>query len=207
MQTEKLRHPSNVITLHFQFSKAFNINILIQHLSAMEGWVIYWQNNGHRLWHSSESRKGFLNLVMIMCVCVCVYDVPGGSDGKESTCNAGDLGSIPGSGRFPGEGNGNLLQYSCLGILWTEVPGGPQSMGSQRVGHDWQGLTLSLHTHTSYIGSTREGQLCGLSSWRGWGIPNFCFLNSWEYNQHSQEISTHLIWSLEEMVGLLSEFW
>ena len=38
----------------------------------------------------------------------------GGSDDKESDCNAGDLGSIPGSGRFPGEGNGNPLQYSCL---------------------------------------------------------------------------------------------
>ena len=38
----------------------------------------------------------------------------GSSDGKESACNAGGLGSIPGSGRFPGEGNGNLLQYSCL---------------------------------------------------------------------------------------------
>ena len=39
---------------------------------------------------------------------------PGGSDGKESTCNSGDLGSIPGSGRFPGEGDGNPLQYSLL---------------------------------------------------------------------------------------------
>ena len=39
---------------------------------------------------------------------------PGGSDGKESACNAGDQGSIPGSGRSPGEGNGNALQYSCL---------------------------------------------------------------------------------------------
>ena len=38
----------------------------------------------------------------------------GGSDGKESACNMGDLGSIPGSGRSPGEGNGNPLQYSCL---------------------------------------------------------------------------------------------
>ena len=37
-----------------------------------------------------------------------------GSDGKESACNAGDLGSILGSGRSPGEANGNLLQYSCL---------------------------------------------------------------------------------------------
>ena len=39
---------------------------------------------------------------------------PGGSAGKESTCNAGDLGSIPGLGRAPGEGNHNPLQYSCL---------------------------------------------------------------------------------------------
>ena len=39
---------------------------------------------------------------------------PGSSNGKASTYNAGDLGSIPGSGRSPGEGNGNPLQYSCL---------------------------------------------------------------------------------------------
>ena len=39
---------------------------------------------------------------------------PGGSDGKASAYNAGDPGSIPGSGRSPGEGNGNPLQYSCL---------------------------------------------------------------------------------------------
>ena len=51
----------------------------------------------------------------------------GGSDGKESACNAGDLGSIPGLGRSSGEGNGNLLQYSCLensidrGTWWTAV--------------------------------------------------------------------------------------
>ena len=39
----------------------------------------------------------------------------GGSEGKESACSAGDPGFIPGSGRPPGEGNGNPLQYSCLG--------------------------------------------------------------------------------------------
>ena len=42
------------------------------------------------------------------------YGFPGGSDGKASVYNAGDQGSIPGSRRFPGEGNGNPLQYSCL---------------------------------------------------------------------------------------------
>ena len=39
---------------------------------------------------------------------------PGGSEGKASACNAGDPGYIPGSGRSPGKGNGNPLQYSCL---------------------------------------------------------------------------------------------
>ena len=41
-------------------------------------------------------------------------NLPGGSDDKESACSAGHPGSIPGSGRYPGEGNGNSLQYSCL---------------------------------------------------------------------------------------------
>ena len=55
--------------------------------------------------------------------------VPGDSDNKESACNAGDLGSIPGSRRSPGEGNGNLLQYTCLespldrGAWWATVHG------------------------------------------------------------------------------------
>ena len=54
---------------------------------------------------------------------------PGGSDGKASACNAGDPGLIPGSGRSPGEGNGNPLQYSCLknsidgGAWWATVHG------------------------------------------------------------------------------------
>ena len=54
---------------------------------------------------------------------------------KNLPANARDWGSIPGSGRFPGEGNGNPLQYSCWKIPWTEKPGRLQSMGSPRVGH------------------------------------------------------------------------
>ena len=55
---------------------------------------------------------------------------PAGSDGKESACNAGDPGLIPGLGRFPGEGTGNSLQYFCLenpmdrGAWWARVHGG-----------------------------------------------------------------------------------
>ena len=48
-----------------------------------------------------------------MCVCVCM-DFCLSSQVKASACNAGDLGSIPGLGRSPGEGNGIPLQYSCL---------------------------------------------------------------------------------------------
>ena len=54
---------------------------------------------------------------------------PGGSEVKAHTCNAGDMGSIPGLGRFLGEGNGNPLQYSCLekpmdgGVWWAAVHG------------------------------------------------------------------------------------
>ena len=57
------------------------------------------------------------------------FDFPGGSEVKTSACNAGDLGSIPGLGRSPGEGNGNPLQYSCLenpidgGVWWSVVHG------------------------------------------------------------------------------------
>ena len=43
-----------------------------------------------------------------------IWGFPGGSDGKDSVCNVGDLGSIPGSERSPGGGHGNPFQYSCL---------------------------------------------------------------------------------------------
>ena len=51
------------------------------------------------------------------------WGFPGGSDGKESACRVGDLGSIPGLGRSPGEGNGYPLQCSCLRIPWAGEPG------------------------------------------------------------------------------------
>ena len=59
----------------------------------------------------------------------------GGSDSKESACNAGDLGLIPGLGRFPEEGTGNPLQYSCLDNSMDRGIWGLQFMGSRRVTH------------------------------------------------------------------------
>ena len=61
---------------------------------------------------------------------------PGGFNSKASACNVGDLGSIPGLERSPGEGNSNPPSTLAWTILWMEEPGRLQSMGSQRVGHD-----------------------------------------------------------------------
>ena len=60
-------------------------------------------------------------------------------DGKESACNGGEPGSIPGSGRSPGEGNGNPLQYSCLensmerGAWWSLVHGVAESDATEQL--------------------------------------------------------------------------
>ena len=88
--------------------------------------------------------------------------VIGGSDSKASAYNAGDPGSIPGSGRSPGEGNGNPLQYSCLenpmdgGAWWA--------MGLQRVRYDWATSLsflsfLSAFIYVSFLQRTFRAQL------------------------------------------------
>ena len=63
-------------------------------------------------------------------------DFPHSSVGKESTCNAGDPSSIPGSGRSPGEGDGNPLQYSCLEKPMDRGAWRATVSGVTRVGHD-----------------------------------------------------------------------
>ena len=73
---------------------------------------------------------------ILVTKCVMNMDFPGSSGSKESASNVGDLDSIPGLGRSPGEGNGNPLQYSYLenpmdrGAWWAPVPWG------HRVEHD-----------------------------------------------------------------------
>ena len=81
---------------------------------------------------------------------------PYSSVGKESACNAGDPGSVPGSGRSPGEGNGNPLQYSCLenlkdrGAWWATVHGvtrvGPDLMTKPPPNH-FNKSNLYFHRH------------------------------------------------------------
>ena len=70
-----------------------------------------------------------LCFLLIITLSLSLLGFPGGSDGNTSACNVGDPGLIPGSGRSPGEGNGNPLQYSCLenpmprGTWWATVHG------------------------------------------------------------------------------------
>ena len=68
------------------------------------------------------------------------WEFPGGSDGKESTCNAGDPSSISEAGRSPGKGNGNQLSILARKIPWTEEPGRQQS----------EPLTPKLHPFFSF---------------------------------------------------------
>ena len=61
-----------------------------------------------------------------------MIDFPHSSVGKESTCNAGDSGSIPGLGRTSRKGKATHSSILAWGIPWTKEPGGPQSLGSQK---------------------------------------------------------------------------
>ena len=90
---------------------------------------------GKKLQIVKEEIKLYLLTVSIIVYINTTKCFPGGSVGKESTCNAGDPGSVPGSGRSLGEGNGNPLHYFCLGNL-IEEPGVPYSPWRHRVGYD-----------------------------------------------------------------------
>ena len=80
----------------------------------------------------------------------------GGSDRKESVCNAGDPSSILVLGRSPGEGNGKPLQSSCLENPMEEDPGSLKPMGSQRVRHGWVTNILPSIAFSSHCLSTTE---------------------------------------------------
>ena len=80
---------------------------------------------------------------------------------KNLPANAGDVGSIPGSGRSPGEGTGNPLLYSCWRIPWTEEPGGLQSMGSQKSRAQFNDQTITTTFEWCWPGSSAHGMFPG----------------------------------------------
>ena len=102
-------------------------------------------------------------------------DFPGGSDGKASAYNAGDLGSIPGSGRSPGEGTGNPLQSSCL-----EIPHGQRRLAgyspwgwASLVAETVMSLSTMQETWVQSLGweGLLEKEMAAHSSILAWKIP------------------------------------
>ena len=74
-------------------------------------------------------------------------DFPGGSDSSVSAYNAGDLGSIPGSGRSSGEGNNNPFSILAWKITWTEEPGGYSPWGHRQ-------SDMTVHARMPYLRSS-----------------------------------------------------
>ena len=124
-------------------------------------------------WVESEKTKKSL-------LPVTLSGFPAGSDCKESACQAGDLGLIPGSGRSPGEGNGNPLQYSCLensmdkGAWWATVHGVTKSrtqLNDFTFTFPLHALEKEMATHSSVLawkipGTAEPGGLPSMGSHR-----------------------------------------
>ena len=129
------------------------------HMAEMEWWVLspyylrqetclvffYILNIGAHVTYS-------LSLTAVQKFQSKIFGVPGGSDGKESTCNVGDQGSITGLGRSPGEMNGYPLQYSCLENSMDRWAWWAPGHGIQRVRHDWVTITWGEipHLHSKH---------------------------------------------------------
>ena len=135
-------------------------------------------------WHKSFRKR------IITPTIAWPQNFPRGSDSKVATYNAGDLGSIPGSGRSPGEGNGNPLQYSCLG--WRSLvgysPWGPK---------EWDTIE-QLHFHFQTTGrehSPTHQQNIGLKIYWAWPCPPEQDPVLPTANPSHQEASTSLLFS------------
>ena len=133
-------------TIREEGSGSLDVSSPLLTLQGREGAQKNWVNNQLRFHDEASIKIPELS---------CRRGFSGGSDGKESTCNAGDLGLIPGWGRSPGEGNGNPLQCSCLenpmdrGDWWVTVHG---------VAKSW----TQLSTCTGYSISTPHTSLSKL---------------------------------------------
>ena len=115
---------------------------------------------------------------------------PGGSEGKASAHNTGDLGSIPGSGRSPGEGNGNPLQYSCLGnpmdreAWWATVHGVAKSQAWLR-DLTFTKIVISKIEREKLLSSAR----LSATPWTICSLPGF-YVHGINNNNHYHVLST-----------------
>ena len=142
-----------------------------------EGWAL-WEAPGKQhgsqapLWHSSHSYPFLAH--SIFCFHFGHMDFPGGWGGEESACNVGDLGSIPGLGRSPGEGNGYLLQYSGLENAMDRIVHGVTKSGT------WLS-NFHFHFHSTHL-SAIDSKLLQRKNPIWW---IFMFLASPIFNRYS----------------------
>ena len=116
---------------------------------------------------------------------------PGGSDGKESACNAEDPGSLSGSGRSPGEENGRLLQYSRLN---NPMDRGSWQSTIHRVTDSWTRLDNWAHTH-----KLDEDKVWKVDLAVSWKLRRFCYRRS---QMRLMVLSSH-----EEEIKLILHCW
>ena len=164
--------------------------ILIFYLNLENVSIVLWDSGPHLNILFSWVKSVCVCVWVCVCVYICVWDtvlarivewyhpIPWCSEDKVSARKEGDLGSISGSGRSPGEGSGNSLQYSWLenpmdrGAWWATVH------GPQRVGHNW---ATSLSLSPSYYCQVGVGvevpHLVSIDTW-GWGLLS---TTGWEW--------------------------
>ena len=119
------------ITSHYFVDLTLNIHMRITCTLGGTHWKI-------EIWTCNISLGSFLdNFFQLTTWLLSILGFPGGSDGKESICNVGDLSSIPGLGRPPGGGQGNPLRYSCLENPQEQRSLMGDSLWGCRVRHDW----------------------------------------------------------------------
>ena len=99
-----------------------------------------------------------------------------------------DAGVILGSGRSPGEGNGNPLQDSCLRIPWTEEPGRLQSMGSQRVRHNWSEKMNFFWAHKKF---EKMNKMCS------WSFKKIETIDSQTHQEEKERIKK-IAWEMKK---------
>ena len=168
----------NIWWVEFYEFRALVLNMVLNF------WIVDSIRNWWKLWNLCSDKSTFLSTHNFACILWIsfihvelnahdIYVAHGykvgfrdGSEGKASACNAGDLGSIPGSGTSPGEGNGNPLQYSCL-----KKSHGLQSMGSKESDtteqlHFLSFLDIRSKILNLYVCSIVSVTYCILQSWK-----------------------------------------